>query len=75
MMETRKQKRILFNIGFKLIAIISVIFAVSFAIMIYIATDLFKNDMTSFIENNNHKISSSAGQSLEIYIKNVIEKS
>lgn len=74
-MENKKPKRIIFNIGFKLISIISLIFAVSFAIMIYIATDLFKNDMTSFIENNNHKISSSAGQSLEIYIKNVIEKS
>lgn len=73
-METKKQGRIIFNIGFKMIAIISLIFAVSFAIMIYIATDLFKNDMTSFIENNNHKISSSAGQSLEIYIKNIIEK-
>ncbi|MFW6365254.1 MAG: hypothetical protein ACOC2H_02130, partial [Spirochaetota bacterium] len=71
----KKNRRIIFNIGLKLIVIISVIFAVSFAIMIYIATDLFKNDMTSFIENNNHRISSSAAQSLEIYIRNIIEKS
>lgn len=74
MMQTKKEKRILFNIGFKMISSISLIFAVSFAIMIFIATDSFTKDMTAFIEDNNHKISSSAGQSLEIYIKNIIEK-
>lgn len=71
----KQNKKIRFSIGLKLILIISVIFTISFAVMIYIATDLFRNDMTAFIENNNHQISLSTGQSLEVYIKNIFEKS
>ncbi|HRX15685.1 MAG TPA: adenylate/guanylate cyclase domain-containing protein [Spirochaetota bacterium] len=69
-----KQKRVIFSVGLKLIFIISLIFTLSFAIMIYLATTLFKEDMTAFIENNNHKISIASSHSTEIYIKNIIEK-
>ncbi|MBN2436753.1 MAG: HAMP domain-containing protein [Spirochaetes bacterium] len=69
-----KQKRVIFSVGLKLIFIISLIFTLSFTVMIYLATTLFKKDMTAFIENNNHKISIATSQSTEIYVKNIIEK-
>jgi adenylate cyclase len=70
-----KQKRVIFSVGLKLIFIISLIFTLTFTAMIYLATSYFKENMTVFIENNNHKISLSASQSTEIFIKNIIEKS
>jgi adenylate cyclase len=71
----KKKKRVFLSIGLKLITSISIIFIISFAVMIFFASQLFRDDLTSFTEANNLKISSTAANTLEIYMQSLLEKS